>query len=104
MLFADGLQMLVGVGKLLGELSLPTLASRLRSRRTLPRLFRRQRTGGLVALLEEQDQVVAMVCGPERDHLETDLPYPAVRLDPDTLRRHRPTTPGRPLDSLAECG
>src|SRR5437667_9443115 len=96
--------MLVGVGKLLGELSSPTLAGRLRSRLALPRRFRRQGPGGLVALLDEQEQVVATVCGPKRDHLEADLPYPAIRLDPDALRLHRPPTLGRPLDRLAECG
>ena len=84
-LFANGLQMLVRVGKLPGELGQPTLARCRRSRLARSRRFPGRGLGGQEALIEEQDQVVATVFRPfrrpQRDHLEADFPEPAVRLD-----------------------
>ena len=104
MLFANGLQMLVRVGKLPGELGHSTLARYLRSR---PAVASRCGRGALGALLEEHDEVVAALRpfrGPERDHLQADFPDPVVGLDPQALRLHRAAAFGRALDRLAERG
>ena len=103
-LFADGLQMLAGGGQFLGELDHPALAGRLRLRRALAR---KRGRGATSALLEEQDEMVAALHpfrGPDWDHLEADFPDPTVRPDALPLHPDRPTTLGRLLNRLAECG
>ena len=74
------------------QLGHPTLARRLRSRLTLLAPVSAARAGWpLWRLLEEQDERAGLspVLGSGRDHLEADLPDPAVRLDPQALDSQR---------------
>src|SRR4030095_11595626 len=91
--------------QLLSELADPTIASRLPSQCGAPRRLGRHGAAEPMVLVEEQDEMVLTLhafFGPDRDHLDADLPGPAIHPQPEAFRFHGAPGFDRALDGPAQ--